>query len=367
MPVQTSYEDLTPVDEPTAVEGRLYYDSSEKKLKYYNGSQWISLGVLGYTGFDNDGGGAWTKYINIPIMTSPSEYAQYKIEIDSTNVTVYSADGTQKAQGDVASDFWANVKTDGADIRAFDEAKSQLYFWIDNFDFDSKQATIWVKVEAGSTELNIAYMNPSATKSSYENVEQVFEFFDDFEGSELDTTKWEYGGTAGDWRLEVDNSILELYGNGGAVWIKSIQSFDYPIIVRAKVMDLSTFDSANKTRNRYISSQANQNPFGSDCGVFDKSTEPTIQLVWQSNWTGITANTDVWQISEEIFIPNQLFRWKRPEWDEQGSTSLTSIQLQYGVGDYNTAYQSGHMKFDFIAVAKFTDPANFGTPQVLSF
>lgn len=132
--------------------------------------------------FDNSGGGSWSKYINIPITTTPSEYAQYKVVIDSNNVTVYSAEGTQKTQGNsgIASDFWNNVKLDGWDIRVFNQNKEQRYFWIEEFNYNNKKAVIWVKVEAGDTELNIAYGNPSATKSNYEDPEQVFEFYDDF-------------------------------------------------------------------------------------------------------------------------------------------------------------------------------------------
>jgi len=136
-----------------------------------------------YDGFDNNGGGSWKKYINIPITTTPTEYAQYKVVIDPTNVTVYSADGTQKVQGDVASDFWANVKSDGSDIRVFDQDKNQMYFWIEKWDYANQTAVIWVKLPAGSTELNIAYGNPSATKSDYENPNKVFEEFTSFEDS----------------------------------------------------------------------------------------------------------------------------------------------------------------------------------------
>jgi len=148
--------------------------------------------------FDNSGGGSWSKYINIPITTTPSEYAQYKVVIDSNNVTVYSAEGTQKTQGNssIASDFWNNVKSDGSDIRVFNQNREQRYFWIEEFDYNNHKAVIWVKVEAGDTELNIAYGNPNATKSSYENGEQVFEFFDDFNDL-IDLTKYEYYNEGG--------------------------------------------------------------------------------------------------------------------------------------------------------------------------
>jgi len=249
--------------------------------------------------------------------------------------------------------------TDQKYVEFYDEGQQTLLnHWTELFDISNNMAIFWVKVPsipANSTKTIYLNINTERTED-LSNGEATFDFFDDFEGSELDTNKWEYGGTAGTWRLEVSNSILELYSDNGAVWVKSIQSFDYPIVVRTKVMDLSTFDSANKTRNRYISSVVNQNPFGSDCGVFDDPDHPDIQLFWQGSYTGIKANTDIWQISEETFIPSQLFRWKRPEWDKQGSTSLTSIQLQYGVGNYGETGTCGHMKFDFIAVRKYTEP-----------
>lgn len=44
MPLKGSYIDLTPrTSAPSAAEGRVYYDSSAKKLKYYNGSSWVEV------------------------------------------------------------------------------------------------------------------------------------------------------------------------------------------------------------------------------------------------------------------------------------------------------------------------------------
>jgi len=44
MPFSGSYIDLIPqTSAPSAAEGRLYYDSGAKKLKYYNGSSWVEV------------------------------------------------------------------------------------------------------------------------------------------------------------------------------------------------------------------------------------------------------------------------------------------------------------------------------------
>jgi len=164
--------------------------------------------------FDNSGGGSWSKYINIPITTTPSEEAQYKVVIDSNNVTVYSAEGTQKTQGNsgIASDFWTNVKSDGSDIRVFNQNKEQRYFWIEEFDYNNNKAIIWVKVEAGDTELNIAYGNPNALPSSYNNPKEVALRFNDFD----EDIKWniypkDAEGLTG---LEIANGWLNI--NAGA-------------------------------------------------------------------------------------------------------------------------------------------------------
>ena len=43
MPIEGSYVDLTPIGAPSGVEGRIYYNSSNKKLYYHNGSGWVEM------------------------------------------------------------------------------------------------------------------------------------------------------------------------------------------------------------------------------------------------------------------------------------------------------------------------------------
>ena len=360
MPVEASYEDLIPSGEPAAVEGRLYYDSADQVLKYHNGTEWITVSAIteGYSGFDNNGGGAWTKYIRIPITTIPSEYAQYRVEIDDTNVTVYSVDGTQKAQGAVASDFWANVKTDGADIRVFDEAKIQLFFNIENFDYTNKQATILVKVYAGSTELNIAYGNPSATKSSSEDPEQVFEFefFDDFEGTELDTTKW-----SGDVSyVEVANG--ELHGLDSSAWHAMFHEQAGNAlgkIVEAKV--------------KVTSIRVKPIVFGDGTRSFQFSHESTGADRFMA-YDGSTYNytVDERAINENVYDIYKIIVFEDGSCKfvnslaEKLSTDFTTFKLQ-NTGTLRIELPAGESYWDWIRVYKLTDPAEFGTPQVLSF
>jgi len=163
----------------------------------------------GYEDFDNANGGAWKKYINIPITIIPSEYAQYIIEIDDTNVSVYNAKGDLKAQASIASEFWSLVRSDGFDMRAFDHLFRQLWFWVEEFDYTNKKAKIWVKLPENSEELNIAFGNPRATRSDYDNPKQVFDLYDDFEGTSLDTNLW-YEYKEANANAIVENGLLKV-------------------------------------------------------------------------------------------------------------------------------------------------------------
>jgi len=130
--------------------------------------------------FDNSGGGSWTEYMSFPITTTPSEYAQYKIIINGITWEIYNANLSLEVSG-TNDNFWNLVQDDGEDIRVFNQAGKQLYFWIEKFDYQNQTAIIRVNLTAGSTELNIAYGNPSATKSDYEDITKAFDYGESFD------------------------------------------------------------------------------------------------------------------------------------------------------------------------------------------
>ena len=158
--------------------------------------------------FDNSGEGTWKEYMSFPIITTPTEYAQYKIVVNGTNWELYNVTGSLETSG--KNDyFWSFVNSSGADIRAFNQTGQQLYFWVEYFNATEQKAVIWVNLTAGSSELNIAYGNPSALPSAYNNISMIYEIYDEFEGSAgspPDPAKWDYGKT--------NYGIIELDGNG---------------------------------------------------------------------------------------------------------------------------------------------------------
>ena len=187
---EVEYIKFRPRNEPPPYDNVLYYDSETNDLLL------VSEGVIrrvqavkGYFGFDNSGGGVWRRYIHIPFARSIDEQTSYRIVIDSNNVTVY--DETKKAEASIAQDFWAYVKPDGSDIRVFDQAKQQLYFWVETFDYSNQYAVIWVNALAGTSEINIAFDNEDAGPSQYHDVSNVALFYEDFSSDPNTNGRWE--------------------------------------------------------------------------------------------------------------------------------------------------------------------------------
>ncbi|OYT28016.1 MAG: hypothetical protein B6U95_05085 [Thermofilum sp. ex4484_82] len=131
---------------------------------------------------------------------------------------------------------YSHAKSDGSDIRFTDEdGTTQLSFWIEKWD-PSGESIIWVKVPeipASSTKtIYMYYGNPSASSAS--SGDATFVFFDDFDGSSLDSSKWkvEYS-SAGTY--SVSNSILYINlkvntGTSKALTIEAVPNFPYSSI-----------------------------------------------------------------------------------------------------------------------------------------
>ncbi|MBI4826972.1 MAG: DUF2341 domain-containing protein [Nitrospirae bacterium] len=114
--------------------------------------------------FTSPGGSCWSK--RAP-MTITNFQADYQIPITVT----YDAD----------------MQPDFDDIRFYDATSfTELPYWIES-KTDSVNATAWIKTGANNN-IYMYYGNPNAASSS--NGSNVFEFFDNFTGSVIDTNKW---------------------------------------------------------------------------------------------------------------------------------------------------------------------------------
>jgi len=153
-----------------------YYCNLGSEAKWLNSKRWAAGDLL----FD------YRRQITVTEQ-SGSDLTDYQIliELDSTNF-----------------DF-SHANEDGSDIRFYDG--SNLYpYWIEKWDSVNQEAKIWIKVPSipasSSTSFYMYYGNPNVMSAS--SGEDTFEFFDDFEGTELDTDKWSQEN--GYWTLNVD-------------------------------------------------------------------------------------------------------------------------------------------------------------------
>ncbi|OPZ42982.1 MAG: hypothetical protein BWY93_01536 [Euryarchaeota archaeon ADurb.BinA087] len=103
------------------------------------------------------------------------------------------------------------MKDDFSDIRFSDYART-LPYWIETYTSRSS-ATVWVKLtETGEAarEFYLYYGNGAATSES--SGTNVFEFFDDFDGTSLDTSKWTDTSSTG--TRTISNSIYHVSMSG---------------------------------------------------------------------------------------------------------------------------------------------------------
>ncbi|MHA2027480.1 MAG: DUF2341 domain-containing protein [Candidatus Thorarchaeota archaeon] len=149
-------------------------------------------------------------------------------------VTVHFGSGTDGGY-DVYCDSYVN--TDFGDIRfTDDDGLSELDYWLEEY-YVSDNATFWVEVSNNldTDQMIFIYFGNTLAETTSDG-ENTFLFFDDFEGSVLDLTKWfiEYpDGTA-----TIADSTLTLVGNDGdfRIALRSLASAFKPASIRFRGM-----------------------------------------------------------------------------------------------------------------------------------
>jgi len=106
-------------------------------------------------------------------------------------ITINSASALTDYQVKLTVAYDSDMQPDFDDLRfTSSDQTTELNYWLES-KTDSTTATIWVKIPSLASGDNTIYMyygNASATTAS--NGDNTFEFFDDFLGTTLDTSKW---------------------------------------------------------------------------------------------------------------------------------------------------------------------------------
>jgi len=222
--------------------------------------------------------------------------------------------------------IWKHARSAGEDIRfCYHPEEEMLSYWIEKYDPDAEEAVIWVKVPEipanSEIEIYMYYGNPDVASAS--DGDAVFEFFDDFEGTSLDTEKWgefrEYGAeetgswaTIGDFSIEIDNK-LRIYGTAstsrpqeGNYWlgkaIRSVKTFTHPLIIEFDITPV-TVDSSGLFLSGLDLEYDDENRF--EGYLVDGYYGYKYGLVAEENGTrggGVSSDPNIWEVGKRYKV-----------------------------------------------------------------
>ena len=137
------------------------------------------------------------------------------------------------------------LNTTCKDIRFTDLNGNEIDFWIESCvtNDNSTNSTFWGEnptlTNNTNTTIYMYYGNNAVSSAS--NGTNTFEFFDDFEGASLNTSKWDEGGSG---TLTIADSLITLTGDSAnGKWIDSdnLWSLNHSLYVKAKAVTVPSY------------------------------------------------------------------------------------------------------------------------------
>ncbi|MCC6817531.1 MAG: DUF2341 domain-containing protein, partial [Bacteroidia bacterium] len=126
----------------------------------------------------------------------------------------------------------------GDDIRFTDGSCNLLNYWIDS-NLNTTTTVIWVKIPSigASTNATIHLYYGNYCATAYQNGDSTFQFFDDFSGSALNTTKWtSYRTAPGSSTITVAGGLITTStAAAGDNILRSNIAFTGPLVIESKV------------------------------------------------------------------------------------------------------------------------------------
>jgi len=142
--------------------------------------------------------GSGAAYLDKIYIKSDSGSYVYPSNIYQRIITITENTGSNLTNYQVkivldSSNFdFTKANSDGSDVRFYDMNNNPLPYYIEVWDSTARLAIIWVKLNltgGGTTRIKMVYNNPSLTVST-SNPYSVFDFYDDFSGSSLNSSIW---------------------------------------------------------------------------------------------------------------------------------------------------------------------------------
>lgn len=285
---------------------------------------------------------------------------------------------------------FSQAKTDGSDL-LFSFRGKMLSYWIESWDLEAEKAIIWVKVPSlpanKKTIILMTYGN-SADKAM-SNGEKTFEFFDSFEGEELQGSKWD-SESAGGGLVEVKNSVCY-------VTVPKPHAYDSSLIYSQKYFDINSMFvvkrmkvTTGKDKRGPLLEQGFMDQISSRKNEITHETELANEskVSWETAYRKEKYNsrdkTDVrvpegqWYTSEIAWYEENDTRhisWfkngiRDAEMDYSSNEHITNFPMHvylYAESDSDASKNTGYMALDYVFVRKFVEPeptVSFASDQI---
>ncbi|MCG8699653.1 MAG: DUF2341 domain-containing protein [Bacteroidales bacterium] len=129
------------------------------------------------------------------------------------------------------------MNANGFDLRFMNNSQQEYQYWLDKATLQTSTTIAYVKIPSitnGQT-LNIYMFYGSSGAPDQSDGEAVFTFFDEFEGSSLDASKW--NTCSGSSLSVLDNHLNLSPGAANSSTITTIQDFDGPNCIEMRIDD----------------------------------------------------------------------------------------------------------------------------------
>jgi PKD repeat protein len=251
------------------------------------------------------------------------------------------------------------TRADCGDIRFSDGNGKSLPYWIQPNTCDTEKTIIWVKIPyLAPNSTNIIYMyygNPKATDES--NAYEVFLFFDDFQGTSLNTKRW---SIIFEPSLNAKKNAQIHYPtfnvNNGLVVNVPDNCYYYVFIPNfvfsAPVVAEMYFRIINYSKTSNFITNTILTETNSSAWYFGNYEEFGDYGYWSSSDWGLPVDTN-WHLKTMIiedgnqtsYLDGQPVKW----WGRISKTNPTGISIKFKTGDETWNHIAVEIKFFLIA------------------
>ncbi|WP_457752210.1 DUF2341 domain-containing protein [Thermococcus sp.] len=265
--------------------------------------------------------------------------------------------------------FFKTADSDGDNIpiiKIYYNNCTPVNFWVEKWDTTAEKAIIWVNVTipAGS-EITLGIYFDSSGTETLGNPNKVFDFYDDFSGTSLNTTKW----ISNTNQYEVLNGYIKMWGNwNNRYYINTLKSFEPNVIIEG-VWRLGgyyyydtdlTIGLVPTSTTRWLSNSAIYAWYDGYGGTRPYNRK-TLRIYGTYPVTGSPIYSTNWQSFEIVYTGTQIGFWDSYTYSwliAAVSPSLSLFHLQIAA-DTDSTKRFGYI--DWIRVRKYAS-----TPPTVS-